>query len=102
MGTFREAQAKFPDWRTKLIEKLRQEKSLTARDIEILLRPPRAEHVPNLTVTYLSFPVWLAKYDAKMTRGLQVNLNSYRAQRKKHVDDVTRQIDEIAGTKFAR
>jgi hypothetical protein len=97
MATFEQAHAKFLDWRTKLIARLQQEKSLTARDIELLLRPPRLEHVSNVTVTYLSFPVWLAKYDSRLTRGMQVNLNSYRAQRQKHVGDVVKQLDEVAG-----
>ena len=63
----------------------------------MLLRPPRREHFPKVLVSYLSFPVWLAKYDHALTRGLAVNLNSYRAQKQKHVEDVVKQLDIIAG-----
>jgi len=93
VGNFQKAEAKFQDWRSKLIQRLQAEKLLSARDIEVLLRPPRSEHVTNLSVSYLSFPVWLAKYDHKMTRGLEVNLNSYRAQKNKHMEDVRKQLE---------
>ena len=82
MGSFEQAEKKFRDWRGKLIERLRRE-NLPERDIEVLLRPPRREHFPKVLVSYLSFPVWLAKYDHALTRGLAVNLNSYRAQKQR-------------------
>ena len=100
-GKFRAGREKFRDWRGKLIERLRR-KMLSARDIEVLLRPPRREHFPKVLVSYLSFPVWLAKYDHTMTRGLEVNLNSYRAQKKKHIEDVRKQLDISRGRRSPR
>ena len=99
MGSFEQAEKKFRDWRGKLIERLRRENA-PERDIEVLLRPPRREHFPKVLVSYLSFPVRLAKYDHALTRGLAVNLNSYRAQKQKHVEDVVKQLDIIAGEKI--
>ena len=99
MGSFEQAEKKFRDWRGKLIERLHRE-NLPEREIEVLLRPPRREHFPKVLVSYLSFPVWLAKYDHALTRGLAVNLNSYRAQKNKHVEDVIKQLDIVAGEKI--
>lgn len=97
MSDHDKAVAKYQAWRQKLIAQLQKEPSLSERDLKGLLRPSREEHQPNIVISYLSFPIWLAKYDHALTRGMTVNLNSYRAQKTKHHADVRKQLDIIAG-----
>lgn len=51
----------------------------------------------GVVVTYYPFPIWLYRFDDKVTRGLAVNINSYRFQRDKHIDECSRVLARFRG-----
>lgn len=58
-------------------------------DLNDLLNPRRFRgSFQNIVVTYLPFPLWLYRFDDQITRGLAVNINSYRYQRERHLNEV--------------
>jgi hypothetical protein len=68
-------------------------------DVHDLLNPrPKKDAYPNVAVTYLYFPLWLARFDPGLIRDLDVNINSYRYQRSKHENDVAMELIKIRGT----
>ena len=59
-------------------------------DVNDLLKPRRKKLGSyQITVTYFNFPIWLSRFDPKLSRGLDVNINSYRYQRDKHIEAST-------------
>lgn len=56
----------------------------------------------NVTVTYFDFPIWLYRFDDGLTRGLTVNINSYRYQRDKHIADVDGVLAQFLGMRTGR
>ncbi len=92
----------------KLIDALRDHDAFTKKvvdtlkkrrpaDVLDLLNPRQNKfgNSKNITVTYLTFPTWLARFDPKLIRPIEVNINSYRFQRSKHEGDVMVQLDII-------
>jgi Effector protein len=83
-----------------------------ARKIEVLLKKQRPADAPdllnprnkrigsfmNVVVRYFEFPVWLARYDPKLSRGLDVNIRSYRFQRDRHQEDVVKEFLKLRVT----
>src|SRR5437899_6833895 len=58
-------------------------------DVNDLLNPSRSPSaLSHVKPTYYDFPTWLWRFDDKLTRGLFVNINSYRWQRAQHLRDV--------------
>jgi hypothetical protein len=59
-------------------------------DVHDLLSPRELRgSFHNLVITYFDFPTWLYRFDEDLTRGLDVNIHSYRYQRNRHLDEVS-------------
>jgi hypothetical protein len=50
---------------------------------------------PTIVARYFPFSLWMFRFDDKQKRPLTVNINSYCFQRKKHADDVLRELGHI-------
>jgi hypothetical protein len=71
---------------SKIVQLLHQKRP---GDMDDLLNPTEKRFSSfDVIVSYFSFPVWLSRFDDKITRGLDVNITDYRLQRERHIQDV--------------
>jgi len=65
-------------------------------DMRELLNPQLIKDAyPNVIISYFGFPTWLARFDPKLIRPLDININSYRYQRDKQGRDVELELIKI-------
>jgi hypothetical protein len=82
-------------YRREIAERLKKERPGYVYDV---LHPRQLRgSFQNIMVTYFDFPIWLYRFDDRLTRGLTVNINSYRYQRDKHIEDVDGVLAQFLG-----
>ncbi len=87
-------------YREKIVDRLKRERPAEWRD---LLNPRELRGgFQGVVVTYFDFPIWLYRFDDKMIRGLAVNINSYRFQRDRHIDECSRIFANYRGRVIGR
>src|SRR5882757_6117317 len=73
-------------YRKQIVDQLQRERPADCYD---LLHPRELRgSFEGVVVTYFIFPDWLYRFDEAGIFGLTVNINSYRHQRNRHIEDV--------------
>lgn len=88
------------EYRSRMIEQLKRDRPA---EVHELLNPRQLRgSFQNVVVIYFDFPVWLYRFDQKLIYGLQVNINSYRYQRDRHIDEVSTELAKLLSKETGR